>query len=623
MPEDTERDALGGGELPPAMVYGRDITLGEVAWSTLSPCINDIIEAALHRSSVNQEDEAWIAVLVTGASRPVAPGAGLRIEGKLLGCEAELKAEEVGELIRNGCLHLCGGDPCQEPLAGNVLHVTQVRLWSLGRFQASYLSREEKAMLTKARKREERPPPSAKDPKPPPKGTKPPKRAPSRKPKEDPQGPGRRKERRKASPRGAIMISSDEEEDLDQLLEEPDATKLSGGDHLRSILRKTRERIASQEQEMHSLLRGPRRHQELMDGWGAEVKEEDLPGGRVPRKSACVQEGLRTGAVLTPGVASPLPLGDREDLRGPGRSGERMKTAKGSKDTAALLVAQALRQSQARKRKSSSGKKGSALVRALRQAVGKSKGSSSGFRRLRNKKDPDFPDNGEDFDEGDESSSPQSDSDVSCEAPLRRRAAKAPGSVMKMLVKHVQEQMDQGALAEASSKGGDLVTGGIKIATYFALLIRPYYPVGSPLLRELYALAQTMDLLRSGKLPEAADALAARFVSVHTALAEGNWSTASQLEMYPLEPVTSTSTSTLLEAQRHKRLILKSQGYTGGYRYWGGATGKGRGNFEKGRKGDGPFKGKSKGRGKGNKDASGAKGENPWKSNKEDPGKKE
>eukprot|EP00435_Cladocopium_sp_Y103_P015342 s342_g3.t1 len=42
-------------------------------------------------------------------------------------------------------------------------------------------------------------------------------------------------------------------------------------------------------------------------------------------------------------------------------------------------------------------------------------------------------------------------------------------------------------------------------------------------------------------LAETADALASRFVAVHTALADGGWSTASQLEMYPLEPIQSAS----------------------------------------------------------------------------------
>ena len=160
-----------------------------------------------------------------------------------------------------------------------------------------------------------------------------------------------------------------------------------------------------------------------------------------------------------------------------------------------------------------------------------------------------------------------------------------------MLVRHAQEQLDRGALMEES--GTSSVVAGIKIATYFGLLIRPYHPQGSPLLRELYSLAQAIDLLRQGRLPEAGDALAARFIAVHTALSDGGWQTASQLELHPLEPVQSTSTATMLLAQKHRRLVQKSQGLAPG-RWWTGGKGKGQGFSEKGRKGE-----QGKGRGKG------------------------
>ncbi|CAL1145132.1 unnamed protein product [Cladocopium goreaui] len=124
--------------------------------------------------------------------------------------------------------------------------------------------------------------------------------------------------------------------------------------------------------------------------------------------------------------------------------------------------------------------------------------------------------------------------------------------------------------------GRSSVVTGIKIATYFGLLIR------------------------QGRLPE------------------GGWQTASQLELHPLEPVQSTSTATMLLAQKHRRLVLKSQGVAPG-RWWGGGRGKGYGGQEKGKKGD-PGKGRGKGKGKGGKESSwGNKGEsNPWKENKEE-----
>ena len=225
---------------------------------------------------------------------------------------------------------------------------------------------------------------------------------------------------------------------------------------------------------------------------------------------------------------------------------------------------------------------------------------------------------------GDEGERSEAESDLSFEPPLRKKALRDPGSVMEMLVRHAQQQLDRGSLMDTEAEGGAL-TSGVKIATYFALLIRPYHQPGSPLLRELYSLAQSIDLLRAGRLPETADALASRFVAVHTALTDGGWGTASQLELHPLEPVQSASTATMLEAQKHRRLVLKSQGL--GTTSWWSTSGKGKGGFpyrEKGKKGDGKVKGRGKGRGSG-KDAgwSGSKGEsNPWRENKEEAPKK-
>ena len=210
----------------------------------------------------------------------------------------------------------------------------------------------------------------------------------------------------------------------------------------------------------------------------------------------------------------------------------------------------------------------------------------------------------------------ESDSDHSCEPPLRKKAMKTPGSVMEMLVKHAQEQLDRGSLLEAEGAEAGM-TSGVKVSTYFALLIRPYHPNNNALLRELYSLAQAIDLLRGGRLPETADALAARFISVHTALSEGNWSTASNLELYPLEPVASASVNTMLQAQKHRRLVQKSQGITPN-RWFGGGAGKGKGGgwSEKGKKGEQKGKGKGKGRPTGKEAAWGKKPEeNPWKGN--------
>lgn len=328
---------------------------------------------------------------------------------------------------------------------------------------------------------------------------------------------------------------------------------------------------------------------------------------------------------MTPGKATPLPLMDQVDTRGRDASGL-VRNLVRKKDAKSQLLAQAVQQSQARRDKKKKKGRTQGLVNAIKRVVGGSRRQkkdpkASQRKRSRIKLEPDPSDDPDE--DGESSSYHESESELSYEPPLRRKAAKSPGSVMQMLIRHANEQMDRGSLTEESLRQDESVVGGVKISTYFALLIRPYYPAGSPLLRELYSLAQTIDLLRAGMLPEAADSLAARFVSVHTALAEGNWSTAAHLELHPLEAVASASTATMLMAQKHKRLVLKSQGFTSSQsRAWGYQQGKGRGGagYGKGRKGDYQDKGKGK-----NKTKRGGswnnKGENPWKANKDEPPK--
>lgn len=81
-------------------------------------------------------------------------------------------------------------------------------------------------------------------------------------------------------------------------------------------------------------------------------------------------------------------------------------------------------------------------------------------------------------------------------------------------------------------------------------------------MRELYSLAQVMDCLRAGRLGQAADGLAARFIAAHQALEDGRWDSASALELFALESTSSAPTSTLVRAQRDKKLVAKSQGWT-------------------------------------------------------------
>eukprot|EP00438_Fugacium_kawagutii_P026039 Skav215411 [mRNA] locus=scaffold356:146656:153836:- [translate_table: standard] len=591
-------EADPGGGLPPLTrnpTEGEEVKVGDPTWSTLLPSLNTVVEVCLAGSSITSASEDWFAVLVVSASRPHRERAGVVLKGKFLGCESELKATEVANLVKNGLVHLCGAEVCPEVMAAESIHATRARLWSLERFDAAYLTREGKATLTKARKKEATPSER-------PTGTG------KKKPPKDDTGE-RPKKRRKRPQGGIIQISSEEgeEEEMFGEDEEPGDMGAERRGRLKQMLAQTRERIARQGRELAALGGG-----DMPPGVGAgflasRTKAEDPSGGRRAKRSRAGQEKLKTGTWMDPRRATPLALTGPEDTSGFNRNDLIAKLSK-KHDTSSALLAQAV-QSGRRKLQRRGRKSGpKALAKALEKVIGK-KGKDRD-RRGRGEKthrgkgvmvkgDPEG-DDPEDSGEGEESSSQVSDSesDLDFEPPLRKKAAKRPGSVMQMLVKHAQDQLDRGALMEDRAPGEDPLIGGVKLSTYFALLIRPYAQPGHPLLRELYALAQTMDLLRSGRLSETADALASRFIAVHTALTDGSWATASYLEMFPMEPVQSTTTATMLQAQKHRKMVMKSQGFPnyGNRGTWG--SGKGRGNYgaEKGRKGEGN-KGKQKGKG--------------------------
>ena len=115
------------------------------------------------------------------------------------------------------------------------------------------------------------------------------------------------------------------------------------------------------------------------------------------------------------------------------------------------------------------------------------------------------------------------------EAPLRKKSRDVPGSVLRLLIAHVMEQMDhQGSLVEVGPDHQS-VTSGVKVMSYLNLFVKASYPHHLRELRELHHLASVIDLLRAGDLGRAADGLAARFIAVHQSVVDGGWSTARHL----------------------------------------------------------------------------------------------
>lgn len=605
---------------------GEEVLVDGPIWSRMVVPVGAILEVCYAGASVGLGTEEWFAVLVDKVEGSV--GEGWSVIGRFLGGENPSLAEETVAVLEEGFVHLCSGDPCLLAADSPVVHATRVRLWRPMNFACTYLSGGGDNILKAAVAKEKksltpRAPagPSAKRPAP--------KREPVRRGRGRGTVPRRGRTKDEALGDTISLVSEEEGEPGEEGGPAPPITPARRG-ALRETLRRTKERILGG--------RNPGR---------LAVDVEDSTGGAPAAGSgrAVGESRLVAGTTFNPARQTPLRLGGLEDTSAVDTKRLTKKLAGGSRASSELL-AQAVQQSakdadhRKQKKKEKSKKDPVQLLVSLLRGKKKDKKGRKAKRQsvqpglgLAVKPDPEDPggssssaSDSDDSDAGTVKGRLDSDeeSDLECEAPLRKRAAKQPGSVMEMLIRHAQEQMDRGSLLEGDgSKAG--LTSGIKISTYFALLIRPYHATNSPLVRELYALAQCIDLLRMGRLPETADALASRFIAVHTALSEGNWLTASQLELFPLEPVASASTATMLEAHKHRRLVWKSQGWGQNTRWWGGA-GKGKNNSggnEKGRKGDSKGKGRGKGKGANRDQSWGSKGEtNPWRDNKEDASKK-
>eukprot|EP00435_Cladocopium_sp_Y103_P065267 s1586_g27.t1 len=617
------RRSRGSGEGASHLVLsadeGAEVRVCTPEWAALLLPVGAILEVGIHGSSVGLGQEAWFAMSIESAATHLAEG--VQVSGTFMGTEDETTSAEISDLLLEGAVHLCPDDPCPTTDI-HALHATVVRVWRPANFSATYLNAVGKAKLKSLIAEEKKLSKKATT-----------AAATRKRPATDPPAPklSRRAAKEDPPPRpGPIHVPSDAEEDSAPVLDGDGTAPGVDRTQLRGILKSARERI-------------------LGGGAGnsrARADKDATPGLREGATGSVARPGLVAGTSLNPGRQAALQLAPSGDSRGDSSS-HWMKKLAGKTDAGSALLAQAAQTSAREARLRKEKKKSKDKDDPLRQLVSLLKGKGSSRKKSKKKKDkekghrrvswdiktdPDPPDSsgsggssssGSGGSRGKRSRS-DSDSDLSYEPPLRKKALKAPGSVMELLVKHAQLQLDRGALLETEGAEASITTG-VKISTYFALLIRPFHVAGSPLLRELYALGQAIDLLRMGKLPETADALASRFIAVHTALTEGSWGTAAQLELYPLEPTQSANTAVMLEAQKHRRLVLKSQGLPVSQGWWP-SSGRGKGGTprDKGKKGDPKGRG-GRGKGKGSKEQqwSGGKGDaNAWRENKEESPKK-
>ena len=611
--------------------FGEEIRIGDPKWAQFLPEVGQILEAVLTPGDAIKE-EAKIAILVTEV-REETDGELIYV-GRFVGGENEEIGKYCSMYINRKELgiHICRENPCPGVASKVAGHVMRGAIWDASAFDADYMKAWGKMVIKeyvekrtikrrKAFKGVEGPHTSGERTRKTPKvhtGGEPPKDA-----KKDKKRKKDKKDKKEKRPRR----SSDSEEGsgIGAAGNQKDRGNVAG---LRAKLAALRKRLDGH---------GREEQEEIIDVDALSdpaEPEEFWPFAEVPPL-----RGLGTGDHLGSRV-SQLALADavkQEDTKDGtwSKRKKKVRVKKGHRSTRRmgtasqlLEVAEERQKEKGKERKKGKRKKGSERVRALVKALGSKKEK----RRSRRKDDPDPSSSESSEEDSSEEGSSSSTSDML--APLQKKSLRRPGAVLKMLTKHAQQTLDQTSVVEV--KDGDTITQGVKMATYFNLLIRPYHPTNSRDMKELHYLSICIDELRSGKLGALGDSLASRFLAVHSAVNEGGWRTAQHLELHPLEGAQSAPTPLLLQARRHSKLIAKSQGREDQEKGWRRGDGqwrrddwndpKGKGKGAKG--GKGPY-GKGKGRGNYGKQGGwqywnqggGGDKNDWWDKNKEKPGK--
>lgn len=536
------------------------------AWELFTPEEGDVVEFSTSLVTGHLGTAGIAALLVTHVAR--AEEGSLVLGGRVVGCDNEEVGKTLSTYInrRHMSVHVCWHAPCTHGGSEEMVHVTRLRWWPRSVFEAPYMKAWGKLVLKEYAQEageefdgdepEERPG----------RHRKPALKRPAGKvPK--PEG------RRKKPARG---------KDAGRPGGDPDA--------LREKLRRLKEKVdggGEKERRAPTEVLDSSEAESLADSGEEESEKVPEPGKRRAQTRLAIMDIKRE-------IPEKAPEKGKKKRR-------KVKTVKEVKDPNLQLLAQAehardtrmeeQKQKKAKKSKSSGLGKVRALVAAITGVKGTQKQKKGRAGKRASKKMRDGGDPGSSDGSTAESEKDAEDSDSSSTemlAPLQKKSARRPGAVLRMLIQHAKHSLDQSALVEARQT--EDITGGIKMSTYFNLLVRPYYSVGSRDLKELNLLAICLDELRAGELGKLGDSLASRFLAVHTALGEGSWRAAQYLELHPLEPTSGAPAALLLEARRHGKLVSKSQGED-----W--RRPRAEGDSWKGSKG-GDQKGKGKGAGK-------------------------
>ena len=250
------------------------------------------------------------------------------------------------------------------------------------------------------------------------------------------------------------------------------------------------------------------------------------------------------------------------------RRGGTMKSLTDKPRTAGVTSSLVLRAAEACKRSKSGKKKKKKKEKAfdaLRTIFGGKKKKKKKKKKKGGSEDPDggsgggssggSGDSSEDGGSSDSSGGKESSDEASLLPPLKKKSDRQEGSVLELLVEQVEMRLNE---LSGSGEHSNALMQGTKIVTYWHSLtqgggVSQQTRDG----RELFLIANCIDLLRVGRLGRLGDALAARWFALEQAQLDQGWSAAKHLELYSPEHLTAAGPAITLAARKYSKLMDK------------------------------------------------------------------
>ena len=559
------------------------VHLGDEAWATHDVAVGCIMEFVTAGLELPANPEIHGALLVT-ACEP-RDDKGLLVRGRLVGGEDADVTNQLSNLInrRSYPLHLCGGEPCPLADSTDMVHLRAVTCWERDAFQASYLKPWGKMVIKEYGEKGEIP--------------KKKRKKPEAKPKA---GPGKAKDGKK--PRGGREVKAKKRP---AKAKEPEGGDPAGTAALRKKLQDLKRREAGARARKEEKEAGEEESLELQEVESVDSSAADSsPVAETPALDTGTQLA-RPHQLLALTNGPEVPDGSWMKAMG-GKKAERKKVRGEAEAQLLALAAQKSKEQEAERHRSKKEKKRGRRKRKEKdlEKDPPKKGKKKKKKKKKKRKDGGGSSSPSSESDGSGSSSEETASSTSSSllAPLQKKSKQDPGGVLRLLLKHAKQLMDQDASVDTSEATG--ILGGVRMTSYFSLFLRPYYSSASRDMKELFLLATAIDELRQGRLGTLGDSLASRFIAIQTAMSDGSWKSAQFLEMHPLENNGPAPMPLLLQARKHARVVDRSLrvdegGRRGNWRnqetrgYWQNEE-KGKGKGGKGK--DSGKKGKGKGR---------------------------